>query len=79
MLTCGDCTVPAQIDAIGFRTADLGDPPAMDDNTSKPEDATKPTDEQREMQAELDHQNEDDPNAPGLHQSRNDLADESRR
>jgi hypothetical protein len=51
----------------------------MDDNTSKPEDATKPTDEQREMQAELDHQNEDDPNAPGLHQSRHDLADESRR
>jgi hypothetical protein len=46
------------------------DPPA------KPKDATKPTEEQRELQGELDHQN-DDPEAPGRHQTRNQVADET--
>lgn len=48
------------------------DPPAV------PADATKATEEQRALQEQLDHQDED-PDAPGLHQSRNDIADESTR
>lgn len=43
-----------------------------------PEDARKATEEQRELQEKLDHQ-EDDPEGPGLHQSRHDLPDESTR
>ena len=43
-----------------------------------PEDARKATEEQRELQEKLEHQNED-PDAPGLHQSRHDVADESTR
>jgi hypothetical protein len=46
------------------------DPPA------KPEDATKATEEQRELQGELDHKN-DDPEAPGGHQTRDQVADET--
>jgi hypothetical protein len=41
-----------------------------------PKDATKATEEQRELQDELDHQH-DDPDAPGRHQSRNQIADET--
>jgi hypothetical protein len=48
------------------------DPPAA------PEDATKATEEQRKLQDQLEHQN-DDPDAPGSHQSRHDLPDESTR
>jgi hypothetical protein len=48
------------------------DPPAA------PEDARKATEEQRKLQEQLEHQ-DDDPDAPGLHQSRNDLPDESTR
>jgi hypothetical protein len=44
-----------------------------------PEDATKATEEQRELQEQLEHQDDDDPAAPGLHQSRRDLPDESTR
>jgi hypothetical protein len=46
------------------------DPPAT------PKDATKATEEQRELQEELDHQ-DDDPDAPGRHQSREQVADET--
>lgn len=46
------------------------DPPSM------PKDATKATDEQRDMQAKLDHQN-DDPEAPGGHQTKDQVADET--
>ena len=46
------------------------DPPAT------PKDATKATEEQRELQEELDHQ-DDDPDAPGGHQSRKQVADET--
>lgn len=46
------------------------DPPAT------PKDATKATDEQRELQDELDHQN-DDPDVPGGHQTRRQVADET--
>jgi hypothetical protein len=46
------------------------DPPAT------PKDATKATEEQRELQEELDHQ-DDDPDAPGRHQSRGQVADET--
>ena len=49
-----------------------GDPPA------EPKDAREPTAEQRELQDKLDHQN-DDPDAPGRHQSGDDIADESTR
>jgi hypothetical protein len=48
------------------------DPPAA------PEDARKATEDQRELQEQLDHQDED-PDAPGLHQSRQNIADESTR
>jgi hypothetical protein len=41
-----------------------------------PKDATKATDEQREVQDELDHRN-DDPEAPGGHQDRHQIADET--
>lgn len=43
-----------------------------------PRDARKATEEQRDLQEKLDHQDED-PDAPGLHQSRHDLPDESTR
>lgn len=46
------------------------------DPQAKPKDATKATEEQRELQEELDHKN-DDPDAPGGHQSRNQVADET--
>jgi hypothetical protein len=42
----------------------------------KPRDARKATEEQREQQDELDHRN-DDPDAPGGHQDRHQLADET--
>ncbi|OBI87649.1 hypothetical protein A9X00_23890 [Mycobacterium sp. 1245805.9] len=43
-----------------------------------PEDARKATAEQRELEEKLEHQDED-PDGPGLHQSRHDLPDESTR
>ena len=46
------------------------------DPTAKPKDATKATEEQRELQDELDHRN-DDPDAPGGHQTRKQVADET--
>jgi hypothetical protein len=48
------------------------------DPPKAPEDARKATEEQRKLQEQLDHQ-DDDPDAPGLHQSRHDLPDESTR
>ena len=41
-----------------------------------PRDATKTTEEQREVQDELTRQ-QDDPHAPGRHQNRHQLADET--
>jgi hypothetical protein len=41
-----------------------------------PEDATKATEEQRQLQDELDRRDED-PQAPGSHQSRHQIADET--
>jgi hypothetical protein len=41
-----------------------------------PEDATKATEEQRELQDKLEHQN-DDPDAPAGWQTRNEIPDES--
>jgi hypothetical protein len=41
-----------------------------------PKDATKPTEEQQELQDKLDHQ-DDDPETPGQHQSRAQVADET--
>jgi hypothetical protein len=43
---------------------------------STPKDATKVNEEQRELQEQLDHRN-DDPDAPGRHQDRNKVADET--
>ena len=48
------------------------------DPAPTPEDARKTTEEQRQLQEQLEHQN-DDPDAPGLHQSRHDVADQSTR
>jgi hypothetical protein len=41
-----------------------------------PKDASAATDEQREIQELLDHRN-DDPEAPGGHQDRHQVADET--
>jgi hypothetical protein len=41
-----------------------------------PKDATKSTEQQRELQDLLDHQGED-PDAPGRHQTKNHVADET--
>ena len=46
------------------------------DPPQTPMDATKPTEEQRELQEEFDHRN-DDPDAPGGHQTRKQVADET--
>lgn len=46
------------------------DPPAH------PADAREVTEEQRELQGDLDHQN-DDPQAPGRHQTHKQVADET--
>lgn len=43
---------------------------------STPKDATKATADQQELQAKLEHQN-DDPDAPGGHQNRDKVADET--
>jgi hypothetical protein len=43
---------------------------------STPKDATKATEEQQELQQELERQN-DDPDAPGRHQNRDKVADET--
>lgn len=43
---------------------------------STPRDATKATEEQRQVQDELDHR-DDDPDAPGQHQNRHQIADET--
>jgi hypothetical protein len=43
-----------------------------------PKDARKATEEQRELQEQLEHLH-DDPDAPGLHQSHHDVPDESTR
>jgi len=43
---------------------------------SNPKDATKATEEQQELQSKLEHQS-DDPHAPGRHQDRDALADET--
>ncbi len=47
-----------------------------DDSPSTPADATQVTAEQRAVQDELNRQDED-PNAPGRHQSRHQIADET--
>lgn len=54
------------------------DQPTNFDPPPAPKDARKPTEEQRELQEKLELQ-DDDPDAPGLHQSRYDVADESTR
>lgn len=41
-----------------------------------PKDATKATEDQRELQDQLDHQ-DDDPEAPGRHTDRHGVADET--
>lgn len=46
--------------------------------TPLPKDAREATDEQREEEELLEHQG-DDPEAPGAHQSRHDVPDESTR
>lgn len=54
----------------------------MDESNSNPppvpKDARRATEEQRSVEEKLEHQ-DDDPDAPGLHQSRHDVADESTR
>jgi cell division protein FtsN len=46
------------------------------DQPATPRDATRATEEQRELQDQLDH-DEGDPEAPGLHQDRHQIADET--
>lgn len=49
------------------------------DRASTPKDATKATEEQRELQEQLEHQDDaaGDPMKPGAHNSRHDVADET--
>ena len=47
-----------------------------DDAPENPKDAREATEEQRELQEDFDHQN-DDPDAPGGHQTRKQVADET--
>ena len=42
-----------------------------------PKDATEATEEQRELQDELDRQKGEDPDGPGLQQSRRQVSDET--
>jgi hypothetical protein len=59
-------------------------PPAIRENLKnvnqpkEPQDATETTEEQRRQQEQLEHQHED-PDGPGLHQSRRNVPDESTR
>jgi hypothetical protein len=58
-----------------------GDPVDQHNNVNPaptPKDARKATEEQRQLQEELDHQG-DDPDAPGLQQSWRKVADETTR
>ncbi len=48
------------------------------DPPGAPEDARKATEEQRALQEQLEHQDED-PDGPGLRNSRRNIADESTR
>lgn len=48
------------------------------DPSARPKDATEATEEQRLIQGQLDHRN-DDPEAPGGHQGRHDVPDENGR
>ncbi len=48
----------------------------MDTQPYTPKDARQVTDDQRELQDELNHR-DDDPEAPGGHQSRHQVADET--
>lgn len=76
---------------IGLTMAESGDPDAgarrksetrkrpmehPNDPPPIPKDATKATERQRELQNKLDHQDED-PNAPGRHQTKDHIADET--
>jgi hypothetical protein len=46
------------------------------DSPANPKDATEVTDDQRALQDKLDHQH-DDPEAPGGHQTKDQVADET--
>jgi hypothetical protein len=54
------------------------DQPSDSSSRPVPKDARKATEQQRVEEAQLEHQ-DDDPDAPGVHQSRRDLPDESTR
>ena len=59
-------------------TCQTGDTSAMEQQSTPPptpKDATEASEEQRELQEELDHQGED-PEGPALQQTRNQVADE---
>ncbi len=45
----------------------------------QPKDARESTEEQRQMQDQLDHDKGDDPEAPGLRQTHHQVADETTR
>lgn len=58
---------------------DCGNPFGMEQHSGSapvPKDATKVTEEQRREQDQFDHK-DDDPEAPGRHQDRHQLADET--
>jgi hypothetical protein len=55
------------------------DEPTDANPSPEPKDARKATEEQREMQDQLDHQKGDDPDAPGLGQTHHRVADETTR
>jgi hypothetical protein len=64
--------------SVDARRRSLVDQHVNIDPPPAPEDARKATEEQRKLQEKLEHRGED-PDGPGLHQSRHDLPDESTR
>ena len=53
-----------------------GDPIATMERNETPKDAREATAEQRDVEDKLEHQN-DDPDAPGGHETRRQIADET--
>jgi hypothetical protein len=69
----------ANIRVAGFLDRQAGNLNRMEQQNvppATPKDATKATEEQRDLQEQLNHQDED-PNAPGGHETRHQIADET--
>lgn len=66
----------AKAGLVGYETGRNFCMEQQNEPSGTPKDATKVTEEQRQRQEQLDHRNED-PQAPGQHQDRSKVADET--